>query len=74
MFVDYDEILEKEPELLKIVGNGWDGIDKNTLILDLPEGSKQRGYITKNTKEVMKAYKCFQKLKKYSKNLKEILK
>ena len=74
MFVDYDEILEKEPELLKIVGNGWDGIDKNTLILDLPEGSKQRGYITKNTKEVMKAYNCFQKLKKYSKNLKEVLK
>ena len=74
LFVDYDEILEKEPELLKIVGNGWDGIDKNTLILDLPEGEKERGYITKNTKEVMKAYNCFQKLKKYSKNLKEVLK
>ena len=74
LFVDYDEILEKEPELLKIVGNGWDGIDKITLILDLPEGEKERGYITKNTKEVMKAYNCFQKLKKYSKNLKEVLK
>lgn len=74
MFVDYDEILEKEPELLRIVGNGWDGIDKNTLIVDLPEGEKERGYITKNTKEVMEAYNCFQKLKKYSKNLKEILK
>ena len=74
LFVDYDEILKKEPELLKIVGNGWDGIDKNTLILDLPEGEKERGYITKNTKEVMKAYNCFQKLKKYSKNLKEVLK
>ena len=74
LFVDYDEILKKEPELLKIVGNGWDGIDKNILIMDLPEGSKQRGYITKNTKEVMKAYNCFQKLKKYSKNLKEVLK
>ena len=74
LFVDYDEILENEPELLKIVGNGWDGIDNDTLILDLPEGSKQRGFISKNTKEVMKAYNCFQKLKKYSKNLKEILK
>lgn len=74
MFVNYDEILEKEPELLRIVGNGWDGIDKNTLIVDLPEGEKERGYITKNTKEVMEAYNCFQKLKKYSKNLKEILK
>ena len=74
MFVDYNEIIEKEPELINIVGNGWDGIDKETLIMDLPETSKQRGYVSKNTKEVMKAYSCFQKLKKYSKNLKEVLK
>lgn len=46
MFVDYDEILEKEPELLDIVGAGWDGIDMDTLILDLPEGSKERGYVS----------------------------
>lgn len=74
MFVDYDEIKEKEPKLLEIVGNGWDGIDQDTLILDLPEGSESRGYITINKKEVQKAYKCFQKLKIYSKDLKEILK
>ena len=74
LFVDYDEIKQKEPNLLNIVGNGWDGIDKNTLIIDLPETSKERGYISKNTKEVMEAYNCFQKLKKYSKNLKEVLK
>jgi len=74
MFVDYHEILEKEPELIKIVGNGWDGIDKNTLIVALPEGTKERGYISKNTKEVIKAYNCFQELKKYSKSLKEVLK
>lgn len=74
MFVDYDEIIEKEPELINIVGKGWDGIDKDTLVVDLPETSKQRGYVSKNTKEVMKAYSCFQKLKKYSKNLKEVLK
>ena len=74
LFVDLDEIKEKNPNLLKIVNNGWDGIDKNTLIVDLPEESKERGYISKNTKEVMKAYNCFQELKKYSKNLKEILK
>ncbi len=73
LYVDYDEIEEKEPNLLQIVANGWDGIDKNTLIVDLPEESKERGYISKNTKEVMEAYKCFQKLKKYSKNLKEVL-
>lgn len=74
MFVDYDEIKEKEPKLLEIVGEGWDGIDKDTLILDLPEKSSQRGYITINKKEVQKAYDCFKKLKKYSKDLKEVLK
>jgi len=74
MFVDYDEILKKEPQLFKILKNGWDGIDKDTLIVDLPESSKERGYISKNTKEVMEAYKCFQKLKQYSVDLKEVLK
>lgn len=74
LFVDLDEIKDKNPKLLEIVSNGWDGIDKNLLIADLPETSKQRGYISKNTKEVMKAYNCFQELKKYSKDLKEVLK
>ncbi len=74
LFVDYDEIKVKNSKLLKILDNGWDGIDKNTLIVDLPEGSKERGYISKNTKEVLKAYECFQELKKYSQDLKEILK
>ncbi len=74
LYVDYDEIKEKNPTLLKIVANGWDGIDKSTLIVDLAEGCKERGYISKNTKEVMEAYNCFQELKKYAKNLKEVLK
>ena len=74
MFVDYDEILEKEPELLEIVGDGWDGIDKDTLIVDLPSGQKTRGYVSINKYEVLKAYECFQKLKTYAKDLKEILK
>ena len=74
MFVNYDEILDKEPNLLKIVGAGWDGIDKNILIKDLPEGEIGRGYISKNTKEVLNAYNCFQKLKNYSVDLKEVLK
>jgi len=74
LFVDLDEIKDKNPKLLETVGNGWDGIDTNLLIADLPETSKQRGYISKNTKEVMEAYNCFQELKKYSKDLKEILK
>lgn len=74
LFVDYDEIKAKNPKLLKILDNGWDGIDKNILIADLPEGSNKRGYISKNPKEVLKAYQCFQELKKYSQDLKEVLK
>lgn len=74
LFVDYDEVKEREPELLKIVDNGWDGIDKDTLIVDLPETSKERGYISKNRKEIEKAYICFQELKTYAKSLKEVLK
>ncbi len=74
MFVDYDEIIEKNPELLKIVGNGWDGINKDTLIIDLPSGGEKRGYISINKEEIKKAYHCFRELKKYAKDLKEVLK
>lgn len=74
LFVDYDEIMKKNPKLIDIVGNGWDGIDKNTLILDLPAKNKERGYVSINRKEVEEAYNCFQELKKYSKDLKEVLK
>ncbi len=74
LFVDYDEIMKKNPKLIDIVGNGWDGIDKNTLILDLPAGNKERGYVSINRKEVEEAYNCFRELKKYSKDLKEVLK
>ena len=74
MFVDYDEIASKKPELLNIVGSGWDGINKDILIVDLPEGKEQRGFITKNVKEVSLAYNCFQELKKHAKNLREVLK
>lgn len=74
LFVDYDEVKEKEPKLLEMLGDGWDGIDKDILIVDLPESNKERGYISKNTKEVLEAYNCFQKLKEYSRNLKEVMK
>lgn len=74
LYVDLDEIREKESNLIEVVGDGWDGIDKALLIADLPETSKQRGYVSKNTKEVIDAYNCFQKLKTYAKDLKEILK
>lgn len=74
LFVDYDEIMKKNPKLIEIVGNGWDGIDKHTLILDLPAGNKERGYVSINREEVEEAYNCFQELKKYSKDLKKVLK
>ncbi len=74
MFVDYDEVMEKEPELIEIVGDGWDGINMETLIADLPESAEKRGYISINKREVEKAYKCFKKLKTYAKDLKSILK
>lgn len=74
LFVDHDEVKEKEPKLLEVLGDGWDGIDKDILIVDLPESNKERGYISKNTKEVLEAYNCFQKLKEYSRNLKEVMK
>ena len=74
MFVDYDEVMEKDPELIEIVGDGWDGINMETLIADLPESAEKRGYISINKREVEKAYKCFKKLKTYAKDLKSILK
>ena len=74
MFVDYDEVLQKEPELLEVVGDGWDGIDTDTLIVDLPEVSDKILYIIKNKKQLMKAYTAFQRLKEYAKDLKQILK
>lgn len=74
MFVDYDEVLEKEPELINIVASGWDGIDKDTLIVDLPETSKQRGYININLKDIEETYNCYKKLREYAKDLKEVLK
>ena len=73
-FVDYDEILEKKPELLKIVGAGWDGIDTTTLIADIANGTSERGYISINEREVKRAYDCFQELMRYAKDLKKVLK
>lgn len=76
MYVDYDEILEKEPKLLKTLGNGWDGIDKDTLIVDAPsdKDGNIRGYLSINKREIEKAYNCYLRLKTYAKGLKEVLK
>jgi hypothetical protein len=74
MFVDYDEILKTNHKLLEIVGDGWDGINEETLIIDLPASNIKRGYISRNKKDIQRAYKCFEELKKYAKDLKEVLK
>ena len=74
MFVDYDEILAKESELLKIVKDGFIGINKDTLIVDLPCNGEERGYISINKAEIDKAWKCYKRLKNYAVDLKEVLK
>ena len=74
LFVDYEEIQKSKPELLKTIENGWDGINQDILIVDLPEGNSKRGYLSKNKREVTKAYECFQELKKHARDLKEVLK
>ena len=73
LFVDYDEVLKKEPELLKLVGNGWDGFNEEAIAVDIPDDENSRGYISSNKDEIQKAYETFKKLKKYSKDLREIL-
>ena len=72
--VFYEEIQKNNPKLLETLGNGWDGINQDTLIVDLPEESSKRGYLSKNKREITKAYECFQELKKQARDLKEVLK
>lgn len=75
MYVDYDLIMEKEPQLFDVLGDGWDGIDDTTLICDVQsENQESRGYICINKREIKKAYEAFLKLKTYAKDLKDILK
>jgi len=76
MYVDLDEILEKEPKLLEMLGDGWDGIDNTTLIVDTPseKNGESRGYLSINKREVEGAFECYLKLKTYAKDLKEVLK
>ncbi len=73
LYVDYDEILEKEPELLKIVGSGWDGFNDDAIIADIESTDGTRGYVSIDSKEIKEKYECFKKLKEYSKDLRKIL-
>ena len=73
LIVDYYELKEKEPKLLKNVGSGWNMMNKEIMTIDLPAGGKERGFVSINKNDLKSAYECFQKLKSYAKNLKEIL-
>ena len=73
-FVDLDFIQEEHPELLKVVKEGWIGIDEYALLVDLPSDGTSRGYVTMNKKEIAKAKDCFKKLKKWTVPLKEVMK
>lgn len=74
LIVDYNEIKEKDPKLLENVGNGWNLMNKEIMTIDLTSGGAQRGYVSINKNDLNEAYDCFQKLKKYSKDLREVLK
>ncbi len=73
LYVDYDEILKKEPKLLKIVGSGWDGFNDETIIADIESKDNTRGYVSIDSKEIKEKHECFKKLKEYSKDLRKIL-
>lgn len=73
LYVDYDEILKKEPKLLEIVGSGWDGFNSEAIIADIESKDDTRGYVSIDSKEIKEKYECFKKLKEYSKDLRKIL-
>lgn len=73
LYVDYDEILEKEPNLLEIIGSGWDGFNSEAIIADIESTDDTRGYVSIDSKEIKEKYECFKRLKEYSKDLRKIL-
>lgn len=72
-FVDIDELRKKHPELIKIINDGWIGIDDYALIVDLPSDGTSRGYVTMNKHEIKSAKECFEKLKSIATPLKNIM-
>lgn len=73
-FVDINDLKNKHPELLKIIRDGWIGIDDYALLVDLPSDGTSRGYVTMNKMEITKAKECFEKLRKMAVPLKSIMK
>lgn len=73
-FVDIEELRQQHPELLKIIKDGWIGIDDYALLVDLPSDGTSRGYVTMNKMEIKKAKDCFEKLRKMAIPLKNVIK
>lgn len=73
-FVDLDEVKKNKPELLKVVKEGWIGIDDYALLVDLPSDGTSRGYVTMNKQEIKKAKKCFEELHNMAVPLKDVIK
>ena len=72
LFVDYNEVIEKEDNLIEAVGSGIAEINKDTFLCDLPDDGEYRAYVSINKKEIDKNYEVYLKLKKYAVELKEV--
>ena len=72
LFVDYNEVIEKEPELIKKIGCGIAEINKDVFFCDLPDDGDYRAYVSINKKEIDKNHEIYLKLKKYAVELKKI--
>ena len=72
LFVDYNEVIEKEPDLIETVGSGIAEINKDTFLCDLPDDGEYRAYVSINKKEIDKNYEIYLRLKKYAVELKEV--
>ncbi len=73
-YVDLDELKIKYPQLIKVIKEGWIGIDNYALLVDLPSDGTSRGYVTMNKQEINKAKKCFEELQKFAIPLKDVIK
>ncbi|MDR2685499.1 MAG: SDR family oxidoreductase [Rickettsiales bacterium] len=75
MWADLDEVVQREPEAFGALGDGWVGINDDVLLVDLPPSAKgeSRGYATMNKREIARAKKAFNAIKKLAQPLNEIL-
>ncbi len=72
LFIDYNEVLEKEPELIEYVGSGIAEINNDVFFCDLPDNGEYRAYISVNKKEIDRNHEIYLRLKRYAVELKEV--